>query len=329
MNKLAIIANESGIEKTKAQSVLEQFQAFFQQASEWESKAAAIVITDVSQKKEMKLAHDARMNLRDIRTGAERTKKKLKEGILVEGKLIDAMYNTIVGVVKPIEDGLLEKEKFAERKEAERVALLSDERSGLLLKYGVDPSFYQLGTMSEEAFSMLLENSRLAHESRIETARREEEARIAREAAEAEERARKAREEAEERARIEAENARLKAEREERERKEAEERRRHAEELRKKEEEAAKARAELERIAREKREAEEAERKKIEQERIAAEEEKRRLEQAGDREKLLAYFRSLLDIGAPTVKSAKGQQILDVIYISIQHGISSAEAMKK
>lgn len=48
-NKLSVIVKESGLEKTKAQVLLDNFSNYFQIAADWEKKAKAIVVTDASQ----------------------------------------------------------------------------------------------------------------------------------------------------------------------------------------------------------------------------------------------------------------------------------------
>jgi len=42
-NQLSVIVKESGLEKTKAQVLLDNFSTYFQIASEWEKKAKTIV----------------------------------------------------------------------------------------------------------------------------------------------------------------------------------------------------------------------------------------------------------------------------------------------
>jgi hypothetical protein len=286
--ELTVLVEQSGVDKTKALSVLSAFENYFKMAAKWEAMVKTLVITDASQVREMKMAHEGRMELKDIRVAAEKTKKKLKENILVEGKLIDAFYNLIAGITTPLENDLWEKEKFVERKEAERKAALQAARLEKLAPYEVDASFYNLQEMPDAAFDQLLENSRIAFEARKEAERKAEDERIAREKAEQEERAR-----------IAAENIRLKAEAEAREKAIAKERKAREEaervereaheaamkaEQKRHDEEEAKARAiaEAERLAREKAERiererrEEAERKAKE----AAEAERRRQEEA-------------------------------------------------
>jgi len=203
---LVQILETSGIEKTKGEIVLEKFTHFFQQASEWETKVKALVITDASQIREMKMAREGRLALRDIRVAAEKAKDKLKEDSLRESKFIQSIYNLIEGTIKPLENELLEKEKFAENLEKERIAKLKKERIELLTPWVADVNHYWLEGMSDSDFKDLLEGSKLAHETRVENERKAEQERIEKEQAEAAERER-----------IRLENERLKAEAEEKE----------------------------------------------------------------------------------------------------------------
>lgn len=356
-NKLAVIVNESGIEQTKAQYVLSQFQAFAEQAAEWEQKTRELVITDASQVAEMKIAKSARLNLRDIRVAADKKKKELKSGLLVEGRLIDALYNFIAGITEPLEAELKAKEEFAERQEAARLAELKSEREEQLKPYGVDTQFYNLSAMSEQAFSNLLDMTRTAHEAKLAAAQKEEEERIAREKKEAEEKAERERLDREERAKQAAENARLKAEAEERERQIAAERAKAEAERKAIEEKARKeaeerASEELKRLyeekkAREKADAEihkaneaaenarrelqakkdaEEKAKKDESDRIEAE--RKRLESAGDKEKLVNYLHQLQSVSAPNVNGENAKRQLMIVRICIDKAIEFSEKIK-
>lgn len=345
MNHLSNIVAQSGVELTKAQMVHDQFSDLFDQAAEWEQKAKEIVITDASQVGEMKLAREARLKLRDIRIAADKKKKELKEGILIEGRLIDGIYNVIAGITKPIEDSLLEKEKFVEVQEKKRKAALKLDRLEKLDPYGIDASFYDLENMTDEAFSQLLENTRLAHEAKIEARRKAEEERILREKAEAEERAR-----------IAAENARLRKEVEERERELAIERAKVEAERRAAEEKAHKEREQretAERVERERqqaaiRAAKEAEQKaqyelkmnqeaeerakqeeqaRIEAQRKAKEEAKKRLEAASDKEKLSDYIEKVVSIEVPIVNSSEATGIISLMRNTIQVCVSRVEKL--
>jgi hypothetical protein len=366
-NKLMVLAEQSGLSKSRAQEVLDVFQPFFQKAAEWEEKAKMLVITSIDQKDEMKLARSARLNLKDIRCEAERMRKKLKENILNEGRIIDGMANVIKGICEPIETHLEEQEKFVERQEAARILKLKTDREELLAPFGVDTQFYNLGAMSEDAFGNLLAMIQTAHAAKLAAAQKLEEERIAREKKEAEEKAERERLEAEERARIAAENARLKAEAVERERqiaaerakaeaerkaieekarkeaekREAEERRRIAAEKKAREEQEAAARAEREKaeaeILRSRAEAEKARRELEEMrtaeerarqiEAIRIENERMRLSAAGDKEKLIEYLDKLSAIFQPKLTSSEANQQLTIVKVCIYKCLESARKL--
>ena len=85
-NQLSVIVRESGLEKTKAQILLDNFSTYFQIASEWEKKAKTIVVSDASQEAEMKMARVGRLFLREKRIAIEHTRKELKEQALEKAR---------------------------------------------------------------------------------------------------------------------------------------------------------------------------------------------------------------------------------------------------
>lgn len=322
--ELTVIVEQSGIEKTKAQTVLDSFSSFFSQASEWETKTKGLVITDASQVAEMKMAREGRLQLKEIRVNAEKTKKKLKENILIEGRFIDSIYNLIEGVTKPIEAELLEKEKYVERQEQARKDAIRDHRIELLTPYEVDTAFYDLANMPEDSFSQLLDNSRIAAEARAEAQRKAEEDRIAKEKAEAEERARVAEEnkrlkaEADAREKeIAAERARADAEKKAKEEADKIERDKQAAILQKAQEEAEKAHQELKAKADAEAKAKREEEARIEAERQAKISAEKELAKAGDRGRILAFVSSLESVSIPNVESPEAKVLVDRIIKAI------------
>lgn len=119
-NQLLQVITESGVEQTTAQSLQKAFEPFFAQANDWQEKAKGLVVTDESQTREMKMAREARLALKEIRVNADKTRKALKEDSLRYGKAVQEVYNVIEYLIVPIEKHLEEQEKFVERKEAER-----------------------------------------------------------------------------------------------------------------------------------------------------------------------------------------------------------------
>jgi len=308
-NELVKLVETTQLEKPKAQVVMEQFNQFFDQVSEYEAKARSIEITDISQIKEMKEARDIRLNLKDIRVNAEKVKKQLKENILVEGRFIDGCYNLIAGTVKPIEDSLLEKEKFVERLEQERLEKIRAERFNQLAVVDVDGSFYDLVNMNDQAFNQLLQNSGMAYEARKEAEKQAEEQRIANEKAEAEERARlkadndRLQKEAEEKDRI------IKLEREKIEKENAERLAKEEAERKAIEAERQKLEAERLRIQNEQKAKEEAENKK----RLEEEQIKKSIAMMPDKNKLITLANNIDKMELPELNSIESIQLLSQV----------------
>jgi len=189
-NQLSTIVKESGLEKTKAQVLLDNFSRYFQLAADWEKKAKTIVVTDESQIAEMKMARTGRLFLRQKRIVIEKTRKELKEQALREGKAIDGIANILKALIIPIEEYLEKQEKFIEIKiaeEAKRKRIEAEKKA------------------EEERIAK--EKAEIEEQKRI----REENERLRKEAEE------KEKELARERARVEAEKAKAEAERKKKE----------------------------------------------------------------------------------------------------------------
>lgn len=304
--ELQLAVQESGLETIQARTILDNFTGFFEQAKEWEIKAKSLVVTDISQSKEMAEAREARLALKEIRVNAEKVRKDLKEKSLREGKAIDGIANVIKALVVPIEDHLEKQEKFKELYEQAQIEKIHNERLNSLSQYVEDVSLYNLKDMSDEAFSKLLENSKIALEAQKEAEKKAEEERIAKEKAEKLEQER-----------ILQENTKLKAEAEAREKEREKER---IEQEKKIEAERIKAKKEAE--AREKIEAElmakkEAEEKlkteieaKLQAEKLAKLEAEKLAELAPDREKLIAYAVELGTLEVPKLQTKEAKETL-------------------
>jgi len=336
-NQLVKVINDSGLDKTKAQILLDNFSNYFDIASDWENKTKALVITDVNQVAEMKMAREGRLFLKGKRLDVEHTRKSLKEASLREGQTIDAIARILTNLITPIEQQLEDKEKFAEIQEAKRKAELKALRDQEVLPYiEFVPFGIDLGALDETGYRTIFNGAKAQYEAKIEAEKRAEAERIAREKAEAEERER-----------IRQENERLKKEVEERERlaqierdrieKEREaERKAQAEELARIQKEAdekakierekqAKIQAELEakaeaerkekaKIQAELKAKEEAEKKKvlrIAAENKAKEEAERKAANAPDKDKILSSLESLSF--TPDVKAEQAKIVAKVI----------------
>jgi hypothetical protein len=188
--QLTVVVEQQGLALESAQNIKLAFAPFFDQAEEWRKKVELINVTDATQTREMKMARDTRLALREIRIKANKVREQLKEDSNRRGKAIQGVYNVLEFLISPMEKKLEDQEKFVQKKEEERKAALKVHREELLLPYQIDTSFYQLGEMSDDSFNQLLENIKLAHDAKAELARKAENDRIAKEKADLEERVR-------------------------------------------------------------------------------------------------------------------------------------------
>jgi hypothetical protein len=330
-DRLSIVVTESGLEPESANALRTAFAPMFDEAEKWRKQVATISVTSVDQVREMKLAREVRLALREIRIRAESKRKQLKEDVNRRGKAIDGACNVLKFLIEPLEEQLLAQEQFAER-EAERLKqALKAKREEMLKVYGVDTSFYNLAEMPDPAFDQLLANTQLAHENQQKALREAEEKRLEAERLKAAEQERlrlenerlkaerdqleaKAREDAE-KARIEreAQEAKAKAERdalEEKNRAERAEQERKFNELKeqtRKEREAAEAEARAAAVQQKKlADAVAAANKAREQEAIAQQIAASKAAAAPDRDKILAFAQTVRALKVPACTTTTG-----------------------
>jgi len=306
MNDLVKIVEQSGLEKTQSEMILEYFNEFFNKAKELEQSAKSITITDASQVEEMKKARVTRLQLKQIRIGAEKARKSLKEQSLRQGKAIDGIANIIKAITVPLEQYLENQEKFIEIKEQERKDFIFNERIVKLSPYVIDTNMYNLREMTDDVFSKLLESSKFAKEAQIAAEKKAQEEAIA-----------KAKADAEERERIRIENEKLKAEAMAREKAAEIERAKQAhakkvadDALRLEREAKEKVQRELEENRREQEKKVHEAKMKAEKERRALEEKERQAKIAPEKDKLFAYAESMKHIPTPEGLSAAGLNIV-------------------
>ncbi len=320
------VQTDNNLPEDAALTLRNEFGQFYTDIVMWRDKAATI--TDETDPLHQKMAREVRLKLRAARIDVERVRKALKEESLRRGKAIDGFANVLKYLCEPVEKRMDDIEKYAERMEAERIERMVQERTAELVATGNDPTAYNLAAMDDATFAMVLKNAKRIQAEVAETAAKAEADRIAQEEADRKERER-----------IQQENERLRkeaAEREaaakvERDRIEAErakERAADAAKLRETEARLKREAAEREAVIRKEREAAavkqreieaqaaklNAERKKVKAERAAAAKAeadrkaaeaaaKRKAERAPDKEKILAFARTILDIELPKVKT--------------------------
>lgn len=163
------LAENSLIEKSKSDYIIEKFSEFTTIATEWNEKANAIIVTDESQIELMQQAKEGRLLLRAKRIEIEKTRKSLKEQSLNEGRLIDSIAKSLTALVEPAEKHLELQERFAEIQEQKRKAELKAKRYELMLPYieVLDPQTLQLDIITDEAFNGILQYAKTTLETKI------------------------------------------------------------------------------------------------------------------------------------------------------------------
>ncbi len=287
--ELITVVEKNGLDESKLKGLMSKFSTFFEQATEIEGAAKAIVVTDESQTEKMSEAREMRLKLKEIRINTEKTRKELKEQSLREGKAIDGISNIIKAVVVPAEEHLDKQEKFIENLEAEKKEKVHQQRIANLSEFVEDVSVYDLKDMSYEGFAKLMETSKAAVEAQKDAEKRAEEDRVSKEKADAEEREK-----------MKADNERL--------RKESEAKDKAREEERQKEEaERFKVQNAKDKIEKELKAKKDAEKKEADEK---AEKEKEAA-MAPEKEKLIAFSNRIKSIEYPKDLSSEAQLIVN------------------
>lgn len=170
-----------------ALEIQSRFEPFEKQAKEWEAKAKALVVTDISQTQQMAEAREARLALRRIRLDVSKQHELAKAEYLRKGQLLDLIKRTLTGYIEPLEAHLEAQEKFAEVSEAKRKKALYDERIAAIAPFRMPMDGLQnipFGEMGDDTFNSLLFNLKAGQEARenqakeAERKRQEDEQRI-------------------------------------------------------------------------------------------------------------------------------------------------------
>ncbi len=166
---LVVLLKAHNVSEEMALAISPAFTELFDLANEWNDKAKKYLSDpDLSPEEKAKEARTARLALVKVRTGIEKKRKELNE----EDQKRIADRNTIgkvlTSLVVPTEALLQEEEDRAENLLKAEKDKIKNERLEKIKPYEVDCTFFDLANMPEEAFSTLLENSRLAFEKRAD-----------------------------------------------------------------------------------------------------------------------------------------------------------------
>jgi hypothetical protein len=222
-SNLEKIVQDSLIVKSKQDYILAEFKDFTAIADEWREKAMAIVVTDESQVELISQAKEGKKILKAKRIEIEKTRKKLKEQSLQEGRLIDGVAKHLMAIIEPAEKHLELQESFVLVMEQKRKAEVKAKRIEMLIPYSdvLNSEFLQLDIITDEAFEGLLKNAKFMQQAKAESERLEREEQQKAEQAEREEAEKLAKEREEERIELARVKEQLRAEREQKEKEDA------------------------------------------------------------------------------------------------------------
>jgi hypothetical protein len=158
---------ENGLPREVVLSIDSKFKEYEDIANEWNKKAYEIVVTEDSQVDLMQQAREGRLLLKAKRVEIEKTRKRLKEQSLLEGRFIDSLAKRLFAIIEPAEEHLELQEKHTEIKEQLRKSKLKADRLELLNPYlhFLDLTQFDLSTMSDVAFNTILNGAKVSLEN--------------------------------------------------------------------------------------------------------------------------------------------------------------------
>jgi hypothetical protein len=195
-NSLVTLVSSSGLEEKKQNEIADTLNVFFSKASEWDETIASIVINDPSEVGKMRMAREGRLYLRSMRLDAEKLVKikrdevkYLMNNFVLEDKLWLKAGQMIEATFKNLETKLEEKEKFAERWEAQEKEKIKLKRLEELLPLGFQlENGFDLAAMSESMYQSFKSTIELERKKEEEYKKKLEEESIERQKLEKEER---------------------------------------------------------------------------------------------------------------------------------------------
>ena len=187
MNELTITKELSGLDKGKAKQIEAVFAPMVKMLKEFEAVFDEIEALEMSRETCIK-AKRLRLDISKVRTDADKARKVHKEEYLRAGNAIQGVYNILKFAVADKEEKLKNIETHYERIEEEKAKRLQVEREAELLKYDVDGGALALGDMDDVVWNNFLSGTKGNHEAVIAAEKKAEGERIAAERKEAEER---------------------------------------------------------------------------------------------------------------------------------------------
>src|SRR5574343_90814 len=138
--------------------------------SESQSAAEKVRTLSFESKDDVAVARRMRIDLSKVCSAAEDIKRRQKEVLLSETRFIDAVFNTVNGHLRAVQEEARAIEEHADREEKKRIDALQQERQAMLIPFGVE--YPGLGQMEEAVWNNFFEGSKQAYERRVEAERK-------------------------------------------------------------------------------------------------------------------------------------------------------------
>lgn len=173
----AVVVNPSeyGIEESKVSELLGNLPQIKLERESLQSVFDTIVKLDIEDPNTSKLAKELRSKIRDNRTkGIIVWHKTTKEVFLRGGQFVDAIKNKEIAVNERMEEVLEEIEKYAELKEATRLAEITKVRISELTPYvEFVPFGINLGVLTDDQYKTVFNGAKLQFEAKEEAEKAE------------------------------------------------------------------------------------------------------------------------------------------------------------
>lgn len=163
--EIARIIEDVKLNSTDSIVIHKAFDGIVAELDKWKEESLSIVVTDISQKEELKKAHAVRMKLKDMRLAAKRKVDDLLDDSKKYIKGVKKAYDFIETEIKPLEAHLQKQEDFEKEYKEKRREELRIARNELLSQFplGVVSLTKAIEDYSESEFTKILQQAEAIH----------------------------------------------------------------------------------------------------------------------------------------------------------------------
>lgn len=163
--EIAQIIEDVKLNSTDSIVIHKAFDGIVAELGKWKEESLSIVVTDISQKEDLKRAHTVRMKLKDMRLAAKRKVDDLLDDSKKYIKGVKKAYDFIETEIKPLEAHLQKQEDFEKEYKEKKREELRIARNELLSQFplGIVSLTKAIEDYSEGEFVKILQQSEAIH----------------------------------------------------------------------------------------------------------------------------------------------------------------------